>query len=156
MLWVWITGLLVLLTDQITKLWAVSALQNGNSIIVIPNIFQLTMTKNQGAAFGVFQGARWIFVIITFGALGLMTSMIEYSKRHNMPEIGRVGLCLVMGGALGNLVDRIVVGHVVDFFYLVAIEFPIFNVADIFITIGGAMILISILFEKKLKARLSI
>lgn len=121
--------------DQLVKLWAVNALMGSEPIIIIPHVFQLTYIENRGAAFSFLQNQIVFFVIITLTALFAIAYVLR--KKMIFTSLGRISLILVAGGAIGNLLDRVLRGYVVDMFYFNLIDFPVFNVADIFIVIGG-------------------
>ncbi len=135
--------------DQFTKYLASTHLKNANSIIIIKNIFQLHYLENRGAAFGLLQGQRLWFVLITLIMLFLMVFVylrVPMDKRYRWI---RFVLVLLTSGAIGNLIDRIRLNYVIDFFYFELINFPIFNVADIYVTIGMALLILLILFYYK-------
>ena len=141
----------VLLTiiDQATKLAAINYLRPAGSIPLIPEIFHLTYATNAGAAFGMFQGARWFFVILTVVVLSVMA--YYYVKLPHTREYAWVRFCLILicGGALGNFIDRLLKGYVVDFLHVTFIRFPIFNFADIFLVVGTFLLAIIMLFVIK-------
>lgn len=123
--------------DQFVKFWAVQTLASGNSIVLIPGVFQLIYVENQGAAFSFLEGQRIFFVVIT--VLVVAAIFYAFHKELLLTKLGRTALLLVAGGAIGNLLDRIFHGYVVDMFYFELIDFPVFNIADIFIVIGGVL-----------------
>ncbi len=128
----------VLLTDQLTKLWAVDSLKTVRDIPIIQNIFHLTYVENRGAAFGMLQNQRLLFIITTSLVLtGIVIFMVK--NRKNMHVLLKISLSLVMAGALGNFIDRMRYGFVVDFFHFVD-RFPVFNVADCAVVIGGILL----------------
>lgn len=136
----------LLWADQFTKHLAVSYLKNENSVILIQNVFQLHYLENRGAAFGLLQGQKVWFVLSTSLMLILMVLVylrIPSEKRYRWM---RFTITLLTAGALGNLIDRLRLNYVIDFFYFELINFPIFNVADIYVTVGMALLLITILF----------
>lgn len=140
---------LLLWADQFTKHLAVSHLKNGNSVVLIQNVFQLHYLENRGAAFGLLQGQKIWFVVSTSCMLILMVLVylrVPIEKRYRWI---RLILTLLTAGALGNLIDRLRLNYVIDFFYFELINFPIFNVADIYVTVGMALLLITILFYYK-------
>lgn len=133
--------------DFIVKMWATNVLAEIGSIPVIEGVFNLTYAENTGAAFSMLEGKRWFFIVLTVVMLGLIAYafFIEYLKG----VWGRTTLVFIFAGALGNLIDRIVHGYVVDMFDFCLINFAIFNVADIFITVGGIMAVIYVFFIDK-------
>lgn len=132
--------------DQISKSLAVSFLKDKAPIDLIPGVFELRYLENQGAAFGLFQHRQILFVIIAI--IILIAGFLFY---QNFPMTSRflpIRLCIlcIASGAIGNMIDRVILGYVVDFFYFVMIDFPIFNVADIYVTVSIAVLIILILF----------
>ena len=151
--WVWLS-VVVLVVDQITKYWFDNNLQMYERITVIPDYFSWTLAYNTGAAFSFLAGAsgwqRWLFTLI---AVVVSVILVVWMKRLKSDETWlAVGLALVLGGALGNLVDRVVFGHVVDFI-LVHWEnrwyFPAFNLADSAITVGAVLLALDMFKSKK-------
>ena len=136
----------ILLIDQITKYVVNKNLPVNSSIEVIPKIFFITHVKNSGAAFGLFQNRTNIFVAISVIAVILI--IILKIKLNLNSIIYNISLGFVLGGALGNLIDRFFVGEVTDFLNFVF--WPVFNVADSFIVIGFSVIIL-IVFKKYLK-----
>ena len=144
---IWIILLIVL--DQITKLFAIAHLKNIDSISLIRGVFELRYLENQGAAWGMFSGARFFFVVFA-----CLLSIVFAYIYFNMPTESKYNwmklvIVLFISGALGNMIDRVVNGFVVDFFYFSLIDFPVFNVADIYITCGAFLFVILILFYYK-------
>lgn len=133
--------------DYIVKMWASSVLASKGSITIIEGVFNLTYAENTGAAFSMLEGQRWFFIILTIIMLGVIAYafFVEYLKG----VWGRTTLVFIFAGALGNLIDRILYGYVVDMFDFCLINFAIFNVADIFITVGGIMAIIYVFFIDK-------
>lgn len=133
--------------DQITKLIARKSLQGKPSVPVIKDFFHFTYVENRGGAWGAFSGKLWLFIIITVFALGLMFYLMKDFDIVNN-KLYSISICLIIAGAIGNFIDRIVFKYVTDFldFYIFGYDFPVFNVADICITIGVAMLLVKIIF----------
>lgn len=143
---------LIVAFDQLTKYWAVRALMSGRSIMLIPDVFQLTYVENRGAAFSFLQNQIPFFVCVT--TIVLIAIAYSFRKKMVLTSLGRLGLIFIAGGAIGNLIDRILRGFVVDMFYFSFIDFPVFNVADIFIVIGGGLFVYYVLFQHdRIKAR---
>lgn len=145
----WITAIvsaaLLVALDQITKALAAAKLSNGY-INLIPGVFRLEYLENRGAAFGVFQNATGFFIAITvlfLVAAVWFFSVLPDDRKYRPLRI----VCVVLAaGAVGNLIDRIFLHYVRDFLYFVLIDFPIFNVADIYVTLSAAALIIMILF----------
>ena len=147
-----ILSLLVVAADQATKLWVLAALQPREVIPVLP-VFNLTLVFNEGAAFSFLAGAggwqRWLFVGV---AVAVSTVLIAWLWRLKPEErLTAAGLSLVAGGAVGNLIDRLAYGRVVDFldFYWRAWHWPAFNVADSAITVGVGLLLLEAFLPKR-------
>ena len=132
--------IILLLADQLTKLWAVKVLKPIGSIPVIRNVLEIYYVENRGAAFGIMQNKQWFFLIIT---LAVLAGKIP-EERHFTPL--KICLYFVGAGAVGNMIDRIFRKYVVDFVYFSLINFPVFNVADIYVTVAAVMLVILILF----------
>ena len=136
-----LVALLVIIFDQLTKYYVVSNFYLGESVPVLENIFHWTYILNPGAAFGMFEGSRWFFVVIAIGVLvGIWYMKDEINEGGWMMQYGAA---LFGGGAIGNLIDRARSGLVIDFFDFRI--WPVFNVADIAICVGVAMILWKVL-----------
>jgi signal peptidase II len=148
-----LTGV-VIVADQLTKLYIMQTMRLHESISIIPNLFSLTYIKNPGAAFGLLAGSSNAFRMVFFGltsifALGLLVTILL-----RMPErdwMGRLSVAGILGGAIGNLIDRLRYGEVIDFldFYVENYHWPAFNVADSAITVGVMLLIIHFAFEKR-------
>lgn len=144
-----IAVLLMIALDQAVKLWALTSLQAQHTIPLIENVFHLTYVENRGAAFSLFAqfDSRWIFVALA--CVITVVILIALQKNYMQTVLGRWSLVLIAAGALGNAIDRVAHGFVVDLFDFRLIHFPVFNVADIFICIGGALFVIYFMFQHK-------
>ena len=132
--------------DQWTKALAVRCLMNQSPVVLVDGVFQLHYSENRGAAFGMLQGKQFFFFFITLAVLAAAAYMVWH-----MPPVKRFlpmwfALLLVTSGAVGNMIDRVSQGYVVDFLYFNLINFPIFNVADCYVTIGAFLLVILIFF----------
>lgn len=137
------------LLDQYTKYLAVMHLKDGFPFVLIDDVFELIYLENRGAAFGLLQNRQIFFVCVAV----LIFAFILYCYVR-IPKTGRylpLRLCgiFIVAGAAGNLIDRIRLGYVVDFFYFRLIDFPVFNVADIYVTVSFAVLLLLIFFWYK-------
>ena len=136
-----LTVCLIVFIDRLTKMFFSKILAVGETIPVIKNIFHFTLVHNTGMAFGLFKDHGIVFIIIPVIAVGLLVYNIYYYRENeNLSHSYIFAFSLILGGAIGNLVDRIFIGHVIDF-----IDFriwPVFNIADSAITIGAVIILI--------------
>ncbi|MCK6256938.1 signal peptidase II [Fictibacillus sp. KIGAM418] len=147
----YLLALLVLGLDQVTKWWIVKNMHYGQSITVIENVFYITSHRNRGAAFGILQNQMWFFIIIT---IAVIAAVIYYMQKHAKHQpLLRTALGLVLGGATGNFLDRIIRKEVVDFLdvKISNYNYPIFNVADSALVIGVILIFIQTLMESKNK-----
>lgn len=148
-----IQGLIVTL-DQLTKFIITGIFKLGESIVIIPSFFNLTLVHNSGAAFGFLSDMshplREPFFLIVPG-LTLVAILYVFTKVHDQQIISVYGLSLIVGGALGNIVDRIRTGFVIDFLdfhWANKYHFPAFNVADAAITVGAFLLIASMVWEK--------
>ena len=141
-----IISIILLCIDQISKLLVVNLLTKTDSITIIKNFFYLTYINNDGAAFSILVGKRIFLILI---AVLVTVMLIRYIKKNNIQnKLELVSISLIIGGSLGNLMDRVVRGYVIDFldFKIFNYNFPIFNLADVCITLG--VILLSIHYFK--------
>lgn len=129
--------------DQIIKIWALNHLKEVGSIPVIQNIFNLTYVENRGAAFGMLQNNQIIFVIVA--ALASCYGLY-YLHTKKVNKIGKIGILLIIGGAIGNLIDRVRLGFVVDYLDFHIIWNYVFNLADCFVVVGTVFLCIYIIF----------
>lgn len=131
--------------DQVVKYIVVNNLELYKSVKVINNFFYLTYAKNDGAAFSILSGSVWMFIAIGIIAALLLIRIIMMDKKITAIDV--VSYSLVLGGIVGNLIDRIYYGTVVDYadFYIFGYNFPIFNLADSFLVIGAILIIYKII-----------
>lgn len=143
----------VLILDRLSKWLVASRLSMHDSIPVIPGFFHITHVENSGAAFGLFSDSsfEWkLTFLILFSLVALaIVSVLLWKNSHIVSTTG-TALALILGGALGNLWDRVIAGHVVDFldFYIGSYHWPSFNVADSAIVVGAVLLVADILFAK--------
>jgi len=125
--------------DQAVKLLVVSTMQLGETGRFLPPLLQLTRVHNYGAAWSSFSGARWLLVILTAVGMAAIAWLLVKIVRH---PLGQWSLAWILGGGIGNLIDRVRLGYVVDMLETMFIDFPVFNVADVFVVCGtvGALI----------------
>ena len=142
--------ILILILDQLTKYFAVKFLMNGESYVIIKDFLQLEYVENFGAAFGILQNRKIFFIIIT---LAVIIAVIFYLKRNyyyiNRPM--KVALTMLLAGAVGNFIDRVRLGYVIDFIHVnfgKFYDFPVFNIADSFIVISTILIVYMVLLNK--------
>lgn len=131
--------LLLVGLDQLVKYLVRTNIPLGGHVPLIPHVLGLSYLQNTGAAFSMFSGggARWFFVVLTV-AFVAFAMWVLFTRKITHP-MGRWTLALIVAGAVGNLIDRIHTGYVVDMFETLFISFPIFNVADIYVTVGGVL-----------------
>lgn len=135
--------------DQITKYFIVEKVPLHHSIEVIKNFFNITYAQNTGAAFSMLKGKTNLFFVIVPIAIMIMVYLLIKSDKKDY--LTRIGCLFVIGGAIGNLIDRIANKYVIDFldFKIFGYDFPVFNVADCFVTIGVILIILSIILESR-------
>lgn len=132
--------------DQIIKYWVLNYLQVVESIPVINNIFNLTYVENRGAAFGMLQNNQTIFIVVAAIA---SCYGIYYLHTKKMNNIGKIGIILVISGAIGNLIDRVRLGFVVDYLDFHIIWNYVFNLADCFVVVGTILLCIYIITSEE-------
>ncbi|WP_426158952.1 signal peptidase II [Pseudomonas sp. TSRC2-2] len=151
--WLWLS-LLVLVIDQASKFYFESKLEMFQQIVIIPDLFSWTLAYNTGAAFSFLADSsgwqRWLFALI---AIVVSAVLVVWLKRLGRDDTWlAIALALVLGGALGNLYDRVALGHVIDFILVHwqnSWYFPAFNVADSAITVGAIMLALDMFKSKK-------
>lgn len=148
MLWYYTIALIIIGIDQLTKWIVVRSMELGEQITIIENFFYLTSHRNSGAAWGILEGQMTFFYIITvIVVIGIIYYMQKFAKYDKLLAIG---LSLILGGAIGNFIDRVFRQEVVDFadFIIFNYNFPIFNVADSSLTIGVILVIIATIFDE--------
>lgn len=145
--WAFLTILFVAL-DQLTKYLIVQTFKLGEVQVIIPDFFELTHVRNDGAAMGILDGQRWIFMIFTTIIVAVCVIFLIRGKIKN--HWGILALTMIISGGIGNMIDRIFLGEVVDFlaFIFWGYRFYVFNVADVFVCCGVFVLAIYILFSK--------
>lgn len=148
-----LTGVIIVV-DQLTKLYIMQTMRLHESIPIIADYFSLTYIRNPGAAFGLLAGSSNTFRMVFFGltsvfALGLLGTILLRMPEHDW--MGRLSVAAILGGAIGNLIDRMRYGEVIDFLdvYVGNYHWPAFNVADSAITVGVIFLIMHFAFEKK-------
>ncbi len=144
---IWVVLLVFL--DQVTKYWARTSLQENGPIDIINGVFSFQYLENRGIAFGLFQNKFYFFVILT--VIILAAIVFFYYKLPDEKRYRPLQLCLIFiaAGAIGNMIDRVMLNYVVDFLYFNLINFPIFNVADCYVTVSEFALPILLLFYYK-------
>ncbi|MCA1029998.1 signal peptidase II [Bacillus timonensis] len=145
----YLLALIIIVLDQATKWIIVQYMKLGDSIVVIDQFLYITSHRNRGAAWGILQGQMWFFYIITVIVIGILVAYIQ--KLQKGQQIFGIALGLMLGGAIGNFIDRIFRKEVVDFIntYIFSYDFPIFNIADSALVIGVSLILLLTIMEGK-------
>lgn len=145
-----IISLIAVIIDQIIKILATTYLTN---ISIIPGFLSLVYAKNEGVAFSMLWGNKWFIIIISILLLGVLIYILnkEYLSKNENNTLKNIMFGLLFGGILGNLIDRIIRGYVVDYISLniFGYSFPIFNLADVFITIGVILMIVYTIIDDK-------
>ena len=132
--------------DQAIKLWAVRVLQPVGAMPLIPHVVELRFVLNQGMAFSLLSGKQLFLIVATSAALLLVAYWLFFRSRGK--RLQQVALLLVLGGGVGNLIDRVLNGQVVDYINLLFMRFAVFNFADICVCVGVALWVLEIFFEE--------
>lgn len=145
-----ILSTILVIIDQVSKIIVTNNLTNNKSVEVIKSFFYLTYTNNTGAAFSILTGKRILLILVSLIVIGILIYYIKKTKIEK--KINKIALSLVIGGSIGNLIDRIIKGAVIDFldFKIFGYNYPIFNLADTFIVLGVFLLLIG-MFRKEEK-----
>jgi len=138
----WI-AVLTVIVDQLVK-WACLSLEG--SVTLIPKVLALTYAENTGMAFSLFSGRAWLLGVVS--ALCILAGWLVL-RRYKLGRLSRIAAMLMLGGAVGNMLDRFFRGYVVDMFEVLFVEFAIFNVADAALTVGTALMALSLLLFPK-------
>lgn len=136
----------LILLDLQTKAAAVRALQGKPPIILVNGVLELLYVQNTGAAFSLLENAQWLFILIAVAAVLLISVFLIRLPKTKRYQPLHILLTFISAGAVGNLIDRIQLGYVRDFIYFSIIDFPVFNVADIYVTVSTALLVILVLF----------
>lgn len=147
---IFVLSIFIVILDQTSKFAAVKYLKGQKPYEIISNFFQLYYVENRGAAFGILQHKRIFFIIITLIIIFVL-SFYSIKYYHKLNKLAIISFGILMGGALGNLIDRIRLGYVIDFIsfkLLYGYNFPVFNIADIAIVLSTIIITMLISFDK--------
>lgn len=148
-----IIAILAVILDQVSKYIVVQNIELRGSVPFIDGVMSFYHTRNTGAAFSMFSESRWVFMVFSAVSMAIIIYLLvkEY-KRHILLNIS---LAMILGGGIGNMIDRVRLGYVVDFFRTEFIDFAIFNVADCFITVGAVLLGVYVIFfETKVEKRI--
>lgn len=142
---------LVVILDQVSKYLALTLLQPIGSYPIIDQVLEFNFVLNRGAAWGILENHRWIFITVSCITIVAILIYLFFSKSIN--NVYKISLALVVGGGIGNMIDRLFYeqGAVVDFIYFKLIDFPVFNIADSAVTIGAVMLISYIVIFEILK-----
>ncbi len=141
--------ILLIAVDQLTKYLAVQQLKDKPAYIILDGILELNYLENKGAAFGMLQNQKVFFIFVAIVILSVIAYVLFKTPDHKKYRALHILLSLIAAGAIGNMIDRIRLDYVVDFIYIVLINFPIFNVADIYVTFATAILVLMLLFGYK-------
>ena len=140
----YLIAICLVVIDQLVKWWVRSAIPLGQSIPFIPYLMDLTYVQNTGAAFSSFSGMTWLLTLVSLGGSVLLAFLLW--KNYFPGKLGKLSLSLVLAGAVGNLIDRALIGNVTDMFMTTFMDFAVFNVADICVVVGGFALVFYVLF----------
>ena len=140
-------AVLIVVLDQLTKYLTVANIPLGGTVPAIEGLFQLTYVRNTGMAFSMLEGGRWFFLVMTLAAFVLM--VVALKKKWITHPTGLWALASIAGGAVGNLIDRVRLGYVIDMIEVTFMEFAVFNVADSFVVCGAILLVIYAFFFDK-------
>lgn len=150
-----VIAIFAVIADQLSKYIVVKNIEYHGTVPFIDGVMNFYHTRNTGAAFSMFSDKRWVFMVFSAISMAIIIYLLvtEY-KRHVLLN---VSLAMILGGGVGNMIDRVRLGYVVDFFRTEFVDFAIFNVADCFITVGTVLLAIYVIFletkiEKRIKA----
>ncbi|SDG95711.1 signal peptidase II Aspartic peptidase. MEROPS family A08 [Alteribacillus persepolensis] len=147
-LWYYLLSIVVIGIDQLTKYLVAEHMEIGESIEVISGFLYLTSHRNAGAAFGILQGQMWLFFIVT--VIVIIAVIYHLHKYANDSGVTGISLALILGGAIGNFIDRLMFGEVVDFFdvYIFSYNYPIFNIADSALVAGVILLIMKMIRDE--------
>lgn len=143
-------GIVILVAlDQLTKYLAIACLKDKPAFKIINGVLELNYLENRGAAFGMLQNQRIFVIFVTVIILGVIIYILCKSPNGRKYTLMHILLSLISAGAVGNMIDRIRLDYVVDFIYITLINFPIFNVADMYVTFATVILILALLFYYK-------
>lgn len=143
-----IIAIAVIVLDQFFKFWIVKNIELGGSMPFLPGILGLTYVRNTGGAFSILSSATWLLTAVT---IVFIIGLIVYLIKGKLGKVSGICVAAVIGGAIGNLIDRVRLGYVVDMFEVQFMEYAIFNIADCFIVVGVIIFCIFYLIEERKK-----
>ena len=143
-LWIAIMILAVFL-DQITKYLTILFLKPIDTLPIIKNVIHLTYVENTGAAFGMMKNQRWLFMIVS--TVAIIALLLYLFKKKTQPKLENLASAFIVGGGIGNMIDRVFLGYVVDMIDFRLINFAVFNVADSFVCVGAGLLMLYIILS---------
>ncbi|MBP3200248.1 MAG: signal peptidase II [Lachnospiraceae bacterium] len=147
-----VSSIFLIALDQLTKYFATKYLQHNKPFVIIDNVLELTYVENRGAAFGILQNKQLLFYALTIVVLVAICVLLYKIDDFKNNIFYFVFLILIFSGAIGNFIDRLKNKYVVDFIYFKPIDFPVFNLADIYITIACIfMVIYLFIFDREKK-----
>jgi signal peptidase II len=145
----------VIVLDQWLKYWVITHLPFGETLNFLPKVLSLTYVRNTGVSFNLFSGNNAIMSVISvLTALVFLTLMLMLLLNYPKSALPKLAISFIAGGAVGNLIDRVTLGYVVDMFETNFINFAVFNVADAFLTVGTFLLAVWILFSERKKTKM--
>lgn len=138
--------IILIILDQLTKYFAVIKLKNQPSFSLIDGVLEFNYLENKGAAFGMLQNQKIFFVLVALVFLAIIIFVLIKTPQDKKYNILHIILVAIGAGAIGNMIDRLRLDYVIDFIYFSLIDFPVFNVADIYVTVSTVLLIILILF----------
>lgn len=139
--------ILIVIFDQLSKYFVNLYLKGKDAIETIPGLLSFRYHENRGAAWGMLEDHRWVFMVISTVAIIAIIGYLIWTRKKKDSLLFRISLCFFAGGGIGNMIDRVILSYVIDFLRFDFIDFPIFNVADSFITIGAFLMILNLILE---------
>ena len=133
------------LLDQVSKRLVVAFLMEKGSVDVIPNVLRFTYVENRGAAFGMLSEHRWIFMVVS--TIAILAMLIYLWKFRPESKLACAAISLIVGGGIGNMIDRTLLQYVIDFIDFCLIDFAVFNGADSFVCVGAGLMILALVLE---------
>ncbi len=142
MFWLYFLGVSLIVFDQITKSIAVRELMGKQSIVIIDGLLSLTYVENRGAAYGILKDFRMVLLVVTVFLIAFLIYLFFNTEKFFNNKYAKLMIMFILAGAIGNMIDRVFLGYVVDFLQFTFIDFPVFNFADICVVCGSFMLML--------------